>query len=75
MALADVFDALTSVRVYKPAMSCAQARDIIAEGRGKHFDPDVVEVFLDRFSEFVSIAESLRDIQSTPLTPKTGAGS
>jgi putative two-component system response regulator len=61
MAVADVFDALISVRVYKPAMPYAQARDIIAEGRGKHFDPDAVDAFLAGFDDFVAIAESLRD--------------
>jgi putative two-component system response regulator len=57
MALADVFDALISVRVYKPAMSYAEARDIIAAARGKHFDPDVVDVFIAGFDEFVAVAE------------------
>ncbi|MBK7764730.1 MAG: two-component system response regulator [Sulfuritalea sp.] len=56
MALADVFDALISVRVYKPAMSFAEAREIIAAGRGKHFDPDVCDAFLGGFDEFVAIA-------------------
>ncbi|MDO8776931.1 MAG: two-component system response regulator, partial [Burkholderiaceae bacterium] len=46
MAVADVFDALISVRVYKPAMSYAEASEIIAAGRGKHFDPDVTDAFL-----------------------------
>jgi putative two-component system response regulator len=64
MALADVFDALISVRVYKPAMPYDQARDIIAEGRGKHFDPDAVDVFIDCFDDFVAIAESLCDTPS-----------
>ncbi|WP_341328871.1 HD domain-containing phosphohydrolase [Methylotuvimicrobium sp. KM2] len=57
MALADVFDALISERVYKPAMPCEAARDIIAAGRGRHFDPDVVDAFLANFAEFVRIAE------------------
>lgn len=61
MALADVFDALISVRVYKPAMSHAEAREIIAAGRGKHFDPDVTDAFLAGFAEFVAIAERFRD--------------
>ncbi|MCB1727381.1 MAG: response regulator [Gammaproteobacteria bacterium] len=56
MALADVFDALISERVYKPAMPYDAARDIIAEGRGNHFDPDVVDAFLSDFSEFCNIA-------------------
>lgn len=61
MALADVFDAVISVRVYKPAMSYADAREIIAAGRGKHFDPDVADVFLAGFDDFVAIAERYRD--------------
>ena len=61
MALADVFDAVISVRVYKPAMSFAEAREIIAAGRGKHFDPDVCDAFLGGFDEFVAIAERYRE--------------
>jgi putative two-component system response regulator len=61
MALADVFDALISVRVYKPAMSFAEAREIIAAGRGKHFDPDVCDAFLGGFDEFVVIAERYQE--------------
>lgn len=61
MALADVFDALISVRVYKPAMSCEAARDIIVAGRGRHFDPDVADAFLANFEEFASIAERHHD--------------
>ena len=57
MALADVFDALISNRVYKSAMSFDKARDIIVEGRGKHFDPDITDAFLESFDEFVSIAK------------------
>lgn len=56
MALADVYDALISERVYKPAMPFPKARDIIAEGRGSHFDPDVTDVFLARLPEFEAIA-------------------
>jgi len=57
MALADVFDALVTVRPYKPALSFTEAREIIASGRGKHFDPDVCDAFLGGFDEFVVIAE------------------
>lgn len=57
MALADVFDALISVRVYKPAMSFDQARAIIAAGRGVHFDPDMTDAFLTGFDEFQAIAQ------------------
>jgi len=61
MAVADVFDALISVRVYKPAMPFANAREIIAEGRGKHFDPDVCDAFLAGFDEFVAVAERYQE--------------
>ena len=61
MAIADVFDALISARVYKPAMPFGQAREIIAAGRGAHFDPDVADAFLSHFGRFVAIAEQYRD--------------
>jgi putative two-component system response regulator len=61
MALADVYDALINKRVYKPPMTHAEARAIIVEGKGAHFDPDVVEAFLDLESEFSQIAEKYAD--------------
>jgi putative two-component system response regulator len=61
MTLADVFDALICARVYKPAFSFEQAREIIAAGSGSQFDPDVAQVFLDHFDEFVAIALRYRD--------------
>jgi len=67
MALADVFDALISARVYKPAMPYAQARDIIVAERGKHFDPDVMDAFLANFTDFVAIAERFKDTDSRVL--------
>ena len=57
MALADVFDALVFPRVYKPAMPFSQARDIIVADRGKQFDPEVVDAFLDTFEQFMAIAQ------------------
>ena len=45
VALADVYDALTSPRVYKPAMDHGRAAEIIREGRGTHFDPRIVDAF------------------------------
>jgi len=56
MALADVFDALISPRVYKSAMSFDEAREIIAADRGRHFDPDVTDAFLSAYEELVAIA-------------------
>ncbi|MCP4402680.1 MAG: two-component system response regulator [bacterium] len=56
MALVDVYDALISKRVYKPPFPHKKAVSIIAEGRGTHFDPDLVEAFLTLASEFRQIA-------------------
>ena len=61
MAIADVFDALISPRVYKPPMPYEQARDVIRAGRGSHFDPDLVDAFLADFEAFRAIAESHSD--------------
>jgi putative two-component system response regulator len=57
MALADVFDALISPRVYKLALSFDQARRIIGTGRNTHFDPDLVDAFLANYADFVAIAQ------------------
>ena len=51
MAVADVFDALASPRVYKPAFPLEKALAIIQEGSGTQFDPKCVEVFMDSISE------------------------
>lgn len=61
MALADVYDALISKRVYKPAMSHAAAVEIIREGRGSHFDPTVLDVFLELTDDFNDIALRFSD--------------
>ena len=62
MAVADVFDALISQRVYKAAFTYADAQAIIVEGRGKHFDPDVTDAFLAGFDDFVAIAERYKEV-------------
>jgi len=61
MAVADVYDALISRRVYKPAMPHEQAVAIIADGRGKHFDPDITDVFLAIHEDFRTIAMAFAD--------------
>jgi len=61
MAVADVFDALISPRVYKPAMSYDKTREIIAEGSGSHFDPDIVAAFLEDFDAMTAIADQYND--------------
>jgi len=67
MALADVFDALTTRRVYKPPMEFSQARDIILHDSGSHFDPDVVAAFVESLPQFMTIAQTYRDpLESHP---------
>lgn len=61
MAVADVYDALISRRVYKPGMPHAQAVEIIRQGRGTHFDPDICDAFLACVEQFRAIAEHFAD--------------
>jgi cyclic di-GMP phosphodiesterase len=68
MAVADVYDALISKRVYKPAFPHEQAVAIIAEGRGSHFDPDVADAMLDIADTFREIARRFSD-DSTSRRP------
>ena len=61
MALADVFDALISRRVYKPPYPVEEAVDIILQGRGTHFDPELVDAFVEQKDEFFAIARRHAD--------------
>jgi len=61
MALADVYDALISRRVYKEPIPHEEALKIIREGRGHHFDPDVADAFLAAADEFQSVARRYSD--------------
>uniref|UniRef100_UPI00260F2605 HD-GYP domain-containing protein n=1 Tax=uncultured Azonexus sp. TaxID=520307 RepID=UPI00260F2605 len=61
MALADVFDALISKRHYKVAFPLEESIRIIVDGRGKHFDPRIVDCFLQRIEDFTSIADRYAD--------------
>ena len=61
MAVADVYDALISRRVYKDAMPHAQARAVIADGRGQHFDPDIVDAFFALEVDFQNVALRFED--------------
>jgi putative two-component system response regulator len=54
-AIADVFDALTSKRPYRKPFSVEESLDIIREGRGSHFDPDVVDAFFAIQDEILNI--------------------
>lgn len=61
MAVADVYDALISRRVYKEGMSHEKAVQIIGEGRGAHFDPDIADAFLALTEVFKEIAARFAD--------------
>lgn len=66
VTLADVYDALTTKRVYKPAFSHAKAREIILSGRGSHFDPCIVDAFLANEQRFIGIHEQFADQAPAP---------
>ncbi len=70
MALADVFDALTCRRVYKEAFPFERSRDIIIEGRGQHFDPDVVDAFAAHLEQFRAIAVLHADVDPIHVVAK-----
>ena len=69
MALADVFDALISRRVYKEAFTLEAARALIVAESGRHFDPVVVEAFIAAFDEFKAVAGHYSDeLDAMPVT-------
>ncbi len=67
VALADVYDALTSERVYKPAYTHEEARAIIVEERGRHFDPDLVDAFIAHQGYFLALSEALKGKGTLPI--------
>ena len=84
MAVADVYDALISRRVYKEGMSHEKAVGIIVEGKGSHFDPDMVDAFVGLQDEFKVIAVRFADsdqdmaakakqLESMKSTPDAGS--
>ena len=76
MAVADVYDALISKRVYKPPFSHKKAVAIITEGKGTHFAPEIVDAFLELEDQFRQIALKFADFDeereslSSPLNNK-----
>ena len=60
-AVADVFDALTSDRVYRPAFEVDEARAMMEEGRGTQFDADLLDLFFGAFDDVVAIRRSAGD--------------
>ena len=61
MAVADVYDALISKRIYKPPFTHAKARDILQADSGTHFDPRIIDAFISREEEFRQIALEFAD--------------
>ena len=61
VALADVFDALTSVRPYKDAWSIDKTMDFIHEQKGLHFDPQLVDLFTEQLDKILEIKEQWKD--------------
>lgn len=68
MALADVFDALISRRIYKPPMSFEEVSRIIVAERGRHFDPLIVDAFLALRPRFAEVARRLADAEPAAST-------
>lgn len=66
-SIADVFDALTSVRPYKKAWTVSDAIDLIKEESGKHFDPDLVDIFVAILPEVVEIKDEYAEPMSEAL--------
>ena len=61
VAVADVYDALTSKRTYKAAFNPEEAEQIIVEGAGTHFDPEVVQAYLTVADDFATTCHLLAD--------------
>ncbi len=60
-AIADVFDALTHARIYKPAWPLEKALNLLRENSGSHFDPKLIELFFDNLDEILNIREIYSD--------------
>ena len=67
VAIVDAFDALTSKRPYKEPYPPHMALDVIRNEKGTHFDPDLTDLFMDYFSEFLTIRESIGSFEEVNL--------
>jgi putative two-component system response regulator len=70
VAVADVFDALTSERPYKKAWELDRATSLILESKGGHFDPDVVDAFFDVLVDVLEVKARYRDSDTVEPTPE-----
>ncbi len=71
VALADVYDALTSERVYKAALPHEDAKAVIVAGRATHFDPQIVDAFMAREADFRAVRRSIDAVAATATGPLT----
>jgi putative two-component system response regulator len=72
VAIADVFDAVTSARPYKPAWEIERAVGMIRDSAGHHFDPELVTLFLTNVEEFLAIRDRFADHPMTTPTTLNG---
>jgi putative two-component system response regulator len=70
VAVADVFDALTSARPYKPAWEIPRAVEHMRQNRGTHFDPDCVDAFFSRWEDVLEIRERYKDEEAQGPPPR-----
>ena len=61
-AIADVFDALGSERVYKKAWPLEKILELFKDEKGKHFDPNLIDIFMENLDEFLEIREKYKDV-------------
>lgn len=64
VAVADVFDAILSRRVYKPAFALEKALGLLEQGRGRHFDPEVVEAFFAAQDEILQVRDRFARLEA-----------
>jgi putative two-component system response regulator len=64
-SVVDVFDAMTTVRPYRPAFSPEEARELMRVGRGAHFDPHLLDLFLGRWDEVLEVRGQLIEEAAT----------
>ncbi|MDD2790283.1 MAG: response regulator [Sulfurimonas sp.] len=66
VSIADVFDALSSKRVYKDAFPLAKTLEILEQGKGTHFDPELLDIFSKNIEKFLEIQAAFPDTEDTP---------
>jgi len=71
VAIADVYDSLTCARAYRAPFSEPDALNILRDGRGTHFDPEIFDVFMDVLPAFRHIKQQIADV---PTAPAAGRG-